>query len=309
MTSDQPGSTAPLGSPRSRAVAAVFDRSAASYDSVGVAWFTPIAENLVRELAPAPGERALDIGSGRGAVLFPLAEAVGPAGRVTGIDLSIGMVEALRADVAARSLSNVEVHQDDAMAPDRALATAVATADDTAVDTADDSNVDPAVGFDLVTSSLVLFFLPDPAAALREWFQLLRPGGRIGVSTFGRQDPNWMAVDDVFVPYLPAQLLDARTSGMSGPFGSDAGVEQLLTEAGFAEVRTVTLDVPVRFTDVEQWRAWSWSHGQRVMWEAVPEDRHAEILAAVALALEPARDEAGLLSVGQQVRYTLARRP
>jgi ubiquinone/menaquinone biosynthesis C-methylase UbiE len=266
-------------------VAAIFDRSAATYDSVGVAWFTPIAEQLVREIAPRTGERALDIGSGRGAALLPLAEAIGPTGTVTGIDLSIGMVEALRAEVAARGLTTVDVHKDDAMAPD----------------------LDPAA-FDLVTSSLVLFFLPDPAVALRNWYRLLAPGGRIGVSTFGPQDANWKAADDVFVPHLPKQMLDARTSGMSGPFASDAGVERLLTDAGFEAVRTMTVDVPVRFTDLEQWRRWSWSHGQRAMWEAVPEDRHAEILAEVARALEPARDESGLITVGQQVRYTFGRR-
>jgi ubiquinone/menaquinone biosynthesis C-methylase UbiE len=273
-------------SERSRAVAAIFDRSAPTYDSVGVAWFTPIAEHLVRRLAPQAGERALDIGSGRGAALLQLAEAVGPSGAVTGIDLAPGMVEALRTEVAARGLTSVEVHLGDAMAPDFAPAS-----------------------FDLVTSSLVLFFLPDPALAVRTWFRLLAPGGRIGVSTFGRQDETWVAADDVFVPYLPQQMLDARTSGRSGPFASDAGVEELLTEAGFDEVRTLTVDVPVRFTDLEQWRRWSWSHGQRALWEAVPEERRSDVLAQVGRALEPARDENGLISVGQQVRYTFGRRP
>jgi ubiquinone/menaquinone biosynthesis C-methylase UbiE len=86
-------------------VAAVFDRAAETYDSVGVPWFTPIAEHLVRELAPVPGEQILDLGSGRGAAVFPLAEAVGPTGHVTGIDLAEGMVRALRSDVAARGLT------------------------------------------------------------------------------------------------------------------------------------------------------------------------------------------------------------
>ena len=49
---------------RSARVAAVFDRVADTYDAVGVPWFTPIAERLVAEMAPAPGERALDIGTG-----------------------------------------------------------------------------------------------------------------------------------------------------------------------------------------------------------------------------------------------------
>ena len=40
---------------RSARVAAIFDRVADTYDQVGVAWFTPIAEGLVRAAAPRSG--------------------------------------------------------------------------------------------------------------------------------------------------------------------------------------------------------------------------------------------------------------
>ena len=81
--------------------AGVFDRAADTYDAVGVPWFQPIALRLVTELAVQPGERVLDIGCGRGAALFPLAEAAGPAGSVVGIDLSPRMVELTAADATA----------------------------------------------------------------------------------------------------------------------------------------------------------------------------------------------------------------
>ncbi len=86
-------------------VADVFHRVAGTYDAVGVDFFLPIAAGLVAELDPQPGERALDVGCGRGAALFPLAEAVGPSGHVTGIDIAPGMVERTTADVAAAGLS------------------------------------------------------------------------------------------------------------------------------------------------------------------------------------------------------------
>lgn len=98
-------------------LAAVFDRAAASYENVGVPWFTPLARRLVDEIGPQPGERALDIGCGRGAALFPLADAVGPTGRVTGIDLAPGMVAATGAEARERGLTNVELHVMDASAP------------------------------------------------------------------------------------------------------------------------------------------------------------------------------------------------
>ncbi len=66
-----------------RETAGVFSRGAATYDRVGPAFFSHFGRRLV-ELAQIPsGARVLDIATGRGAVLFPAAEAVGPQGQVT----------------------------------------------------------------------------------------------------------------------------------------------------------------------------------------------------------------------------------
>jgi ubiquinone/menaquinone biosynthesis C-methylase UbiE len=271
---------------RSARVAAVFDRVADTYDAVGVPWFTPIAERLVAELAPAPGERALDIGTGRGAALWALADAVGATGHVTGLDLAEAMVAATRREAAERGLTTVSLVAADAAAPDL-----------------------PDASFDLAVASLVLFFLPDPPAALRVWHRLLVPGGRLGLSTFGSRDAAWEQLDDVFTPFLPPQLLDARTSGTRGPFASDAGVEELVAAAGFADVRTTNLEQTVTFVDAAQWRLWSWSHGQRTHWDAVPEERRGDVLAAGAERLEAARDSTGGFTLTQQVRLTVGIRP
>jgi ubiquinone/menaquinone biosynthesis C-methylase UbiE len=270
---------------RSAGVAAKFDRVADTYDNVGVPWFTPIAERLVAGLAPRPGERALDIGSGRGAALFALAAAVGPTGSVYGIDLAARMVDATRADIARRGLANVDLEVMDAADPQF-----------------------PRAGFDIVASSLVVFFLPDPAGALRRWRELLVEGGRLGISTFGAASEAWRAVDAVFTPYLPAAMLDARTSGTAGPFASDAGVEELVRDAGFVDVGTEGFDLDVVLTDVEHWSRWSHSHGQLAMWDAVPADEHPAILAAVAGILDDARDSDGAIRLSQHVRLTYARR-
>ncbi len=88
------------------------------------------------------------------------------------------MVAATSTD-AARAGMRVDIRIGDARAPDLDAGT-----------------------FDLVASSLVLFFLPDPLAALRAWRSLLVPGSRVGVSTFGEYTPAWRAIDEVFAPYL-----------------------------------------------------------------------------------------------------------
>jgi ubiquinone/menaquinone biosynthesis C-methylase UbiE len=275
----------PLVPERSRQVAALFDRVAETYDSVGVPWFTPIARQLVDELAPAAGESALDIGCGRGAALWPLADAVGGEGRVTGIDLSTEMVRATGADLAATGLGHVTLKVMDASDPD----------------------LEPA-SFDVIASSLVLFFLPDPAAALRSWWQLLAPGGRLGISTFGPRDQLWTDIDKLFVPYLPQQLLDARTSGTAGPFSSDAGMAALLGAAGFDTTRTVGISQPVSFSDVGEWHAWARSHGERAMWDAVGDNAEA-IRSRAAELLAAGRGPDGRTVLTQQVRLSLAVRP
>lgn len=267
-------------------LAAVFDLAAETYDQVGVDLFQPIAARLVEGVAPSVGERVADIGCGRGAALLRLALAVGPSGRAIGMDLAPQMVAAA-ADGALRKGLTVDVTVGDAQDPDL-----------------------PAGFFDIVTASLVLFFLPDPVGALGSWRELLVNGGRIGVSTFGPHSTAWEAVDAVFEPYLPPGLRDARTSGRQGPFGSDAGVEGMLVAAGFADVRTVSGSVSVRFDNADHWHRWTMSTGQRGMWEMVPEAERNAVRASARRPLEDTRLQTADHRIGfdQTVRYTFGRR-
>ena len=266
-------------------VAGLFDALSATYDAVGVDFFAPIADGLLTVMPPRAGERWLDVGCGRGAVLLPVAAAVGPEGRAVGVDISSGMVEQTRRLAADRGFEHLELAVGDATAP---------------------AVVGP---FDAVASSLVLFFLPDPGAALRSWLPLMAPGARLGVVTFGPIDPRWSDVDDVFTPYLPPALADARTSGATGAFGSDAAMERLVAASGYVDVRTVTRDLPVRFADAEQWHTWTWSIGQRAMWLAVPEEQRGAVRAEAERRLASHADADGSITFTQNVRYTVASRP
>jgi SAM-dependent methyltransferase len=163
--------------------------------------------------------------------------------------------------------------------------------------------------FDLISSSLVLFFLPDPLEALRAWHVLLVEGGRIGVSTFGPCDDRWREhVDATLASFRPPEWKDARTTGAQGAVASDEGMEQLLSDAGFRAVRTVTTTVSPRFDDAAHWKRFSMSVGQRQFWDAVPEDRREEVERACFAAVERCRTPDGRLGFDQEIRYTLGRR-
>ena len=273
-------------SERAQRVAAVFDRVASSYDQVGVDFFVPVARLVCGALRPQPGERALDVGCGRGAVTVLLADAVGPDGSVTGFDLSAGMVEATTADLRARGYHGVELLVADATDP----------------------GLEPG-SFDVLASSLVVFFLPDPERAVRAWLRLLRPGGRLSMSTFGTRSPVWEQVDALFRPYLPAPMLDARTSGEQGPFRSVETTSELVAGAGFADVQTVESPLAVHFDSVRRWHDWSWSIGQRAMWEFVPEAARGDLRDEAYALLGSVADPEGSVVLDQAIRITTGTRP
>lgn len=267
-------------------IAALFDALADSYDAVGVDFFQPIASGLVTAMGPKKGEDWLDIGCGRGAVLLPVAKAIGDNGMALGTDISPRMVEETRGLVAENGLSNVEVQISDAQSPSLT-----------------------GRSFDAIAACLVLFFLPDPAAALSSWLPLLRQGGRLGVTTFGAMDPRWESVDSVFEPYLPPAMKDARTSGKVGPFASDSGMEALLSNAGFVDVRTEVVSIPVHFASTDQWEAFTWSTGQRGMWLAIPEEQRPGVRAEAERLLAKFAEPDGSILFSQEIRHTLGFRP
>ncbi|MGW4133095.1 class I SAM-dependent methyltransferase [Amycolatopsis japonica] len=264
-----------------QAMARLFDRTAETYDALGVDFFGTFAGELLDRVALVPGERVLDVGCGRGAVLFPAAERVGAGGSVLGIDLSAEMVERTAKDVEARGV-NASVSLMDAQEPTL-----------------------PDAAFDVVLASFVVFFLPDPVAGLRSWHRLLASGGRLGVTTFGADDPRWAAVREVFKPFVPPEL--AWTLAIrSGLFATLEGFGQAVESAGFTGVTSVERVYPVKFADPGHWITWSWSHGQRMFWELIPEDRLDAVRQAVLAELEPLREPDGSVVLAQTVRYTLA---
>ena len=266
-------------------VAALFDAVADEYDQTGIDFFEPIAEGLVAELDPRAGESCVDLGCGRGAVTLGLAERVLPGGSVVGLDLSSGMLAHARELVAARGL-DVDLRLGDAAEP--AL---------------------PKGAADVVASSLVLFFLPDPAAALARWVELLRPGGRIGLATFGEEDPVWEAVDKELGPWVPPMMRDPRVVGPDSPFSSDEGMERLLAGAGAVDVRTAGFRLQVRFGDVAGWQRFSRATGQRAVWARIPPEEVSGVVSRAGAHLESARDEDGKVVVWQDIRYTVGVAP
>jgi ubiquinone/menaquinone biosynthesis C-methylase UbiE len=229
-----------------RRAMALYDRVASSYGTIGPPMFDIVARRLVDLAALPAGARVLDVATGRGAVLFPAAAAVGPEGCVIGVDLSREMVRWTRAEAMKRAATNVRVARMDA----ERLAL-------------------PSASFDRVLCSFALFLLPDVEAALREFRRVLKPGGRAGIALLTEIDPRWSWYRD-----LLTAAGAARPPSNDRPLTEAGVLEHVLTEAGFARVTRSFEEIEIVYRDEDDWWATQWTHAFRVTLEQMaPRDR------------------------------------
>ncbi|MGA8990344.1 MAG: methyltransferase domain-containing protein, partial [Rhodoplanes sp.] len=94
-----------------------YDRIGNRHDLIDWLLFLPfgLRKKAVEWLGLRPGDRVLEIGCGTGPNLGFLREAVGPAGRVYGVDISAGMLTHARALCARHGWTNVSLTQGDAI--------------------------------------------------------------------------------------------------------------------------------------------------------------------------------------------------
>ena len=120
--------------------------------------------------APASSETILDVGCGNGTYLAELARR-GFAGRVLGVDLSLGMLAAARQRLSQIGAAGAAGARDGSSEPGVPIV-GLANADATALPLGDGAA-------DLALAPHMLYHVPDPADALRELRRVTRRGGRV----------------------------------------------------------------------------------------------------------------------------------
>src|SRR4051795_817082 len=198
-----------------------FNVAAGAYGRFMGRYSEPLADEFLRVTDPRPGQRAVDVGCGPGMLTARLVARPGPDA-VAAIDPSETFVTAARErlpEVDIRLGSAEELPWADA-------------------------------SFDTALAQLVVHFMADPVAALREMARVTRPGGLVAASVwdYGGErsplSPFWLAVREID-PDHPgeSQLAGAREGHLASLFG----------QAGLADVRADELTVRVPVAGFHEW--------------------------------------------------------
>jgi ubiquinone/menaquinone biosynthesis C-methylase UbiE len=178
-----------------------FEKEAAVWDAEPrrVKLANDVAEAIIREIKPTRDLDVLDVGCGTGLVTLRLQPLVRS---ITGVDSSPGMLAVFQEKVKKQGLTNVYPQVVDPEKGDQ-----------------------PAGRFQLLVSSMTMHHVEDTAALLRGWFDLLLPGGWLGVADLDTEDGSFHGDNNGGVYHLG--------------FGRDH-LQALLEKTGFRQVRATT---------------------------------------------------------------------
>ena len=183
-------------------------RSVPEGANLGLGCGNPIALASLKK-----GETVLDLGSGAGFDCFLASNAVGPQGRVIGVDMTEEMLVRARANAKKGGYGNVEFR----LGEIEALPV-------------EDNFVDA------IISNCVINLVPDKKKAFREAFRVLLPGGRLMVS------------DIVLKKKLPdsvLQSIEAYVGCVAGAVTKEKYLDAI-SSAGFEDVQLIEeVDFPL----------------------------------------------------------------
>lgn len=190
-------------------------------------WSRRVAPRFLSWLNVPAGRRWLDVGCGTGALSAAILDQCSPLS-VTGVEPSEGFLEKAKEQLAGRVLLQ------------RGNAAAIPL---------DDDSVDACV------SALVLNFVPDGSAALREMSRVTAAGGTIAAYVWdyaGKMELMRRFWDAVVELDPGAVKLD---EGTRFPLCRPEALSGLFTNAGLRDVAVTAIDIPTPFASFEEyWR-------------------------------------------------------
>lgn len=237
-----------------------WDYSSPHYEAGWQRQLWPAQERLLETADLKTGENVLDISCGTGLVTFPIAKAVSPYGKVTGIDLSEGMIEKASSEAKELGITHVSFEHMDAEELDL-----------------------PDSSFDVAINSLGLMYYPDPGKAVSEMYRVLKSDGRAAALVWGRRSACGWA--EIF------PIVDRRVQSDVCPLffqlGTGENLHKAFEKSGFENVKSERLDVTLSYETDEEAIIAAFLGGAVAMAyrkfdEKTKEEVHAEYLESIA---------------------------
>jgi ubiquinone/menaquinone biosynthesis C-methylase UbiE len=191
-------------------------------------------QQMIADLPLQPGDRVLDMACGDGVYAAWLADRVGPAGTVVGVDIAPAFL-----DVARRNTS-MSQHPE---------AISFQIGDINGLPFADGE-------FDLVWCAHSLYSLPDPLAALREMRRVTKPGGTVAIlenDTLHHMLLPWPAELELAVRQAQLAALE-ESANQTGKFyiGRNLCGAFEAAELDACQIKTYTIDRRAPLSDDER---------------------------------------------------------
>lgn len=201
-----------------------FDVSADAYGRFMGRFSEPLAVEFAAWAGVHPGMTALDVGCGPGAMTARLVELLG-ADNVRAADPSPSFVAAARErfpwmDIAEAGAESLPL-------PDNAV--------------------------DVALAQLVVHFMSDPVAGLREMARVTRPGGTVAACTWDLSPKGRAPISLLWRAVADLQPGHAGESGLAGAL--EGQLAELLAAAGLTDIRSGEATVRVPFDDFDDWWA------------------------------------------------------
>lgn len=249
----------------------------------------PVSEALFAAAGLRAGERVLDIGCGTGPTTRQAAALVGPAGSVTGVDITAEMLAAAAATPAPPGSGPIEW---------------------LLADPVDWGVTSPS--HDVLLSRFGVMFFSDPGGAFKHLADAVEPGGRLAIATWARRGESEMFQ----VPFGAALAALGQSDELphdEGPFSlNDPDViRPLLEGAGWRDVVPVVHHLRLPYAggvDAAAAAEASLDFGPtRIITKDLGEADRAGVAAAIADALRP-HEVDGAVFLRAKVLVTTAQR-